>query len=204
MDCCYMSSKNLSKNQKRPEFFWFFALLQVRVPSKNQKNLEFFSFFKVMTKKKQKNSRKTKKKKTWASDQTFSEKFWFFGFLVFSRFGLSPKEKSNSWLVPLNLEKTKKPKNQNFSENVWSEAHVWFLLVFLEFFVFFGHDLEKTKKTQGFFGFLDKLMVKELWNTKKIQVFFWFFAWIVATCLLKICPKTKKDLSFFGFLPYFK
>ena len=42
MDCCYMSSKNLSKNQKRPQFFWFFGLLQVRVPSKNQKNLEFF------------------------------------------------------------------------------------------------------------------------------------------------------------------
>ena len=39
-----------------------------------------------MTKKNQKNSRKTKKKQTWASDQTFSEKFWFFGFLVFSRF----------------------------------------------------------------------------------------------------------------------
>ena len=36
-------------------------------------------------------------------------------------------------------------------------------LVFLEdFWFFFGHDLEKTKKTQGVFGFLDKLMVKEL------------------------------------------
>ena len=81
MDCFYMSSKNLSKNQKRPEFFWFFALLQVRVPSKNQKTLSFFSFFKVMTKKKQKNSRKTKKNQTWVSDQTFSKKFWFFGFL---------------------------------------------------------------------------------------------------------------------------
>ena len=134
MDCCYMSSKNLSKNQKRLEFFWFSALLQVRVPSKNQKNLEFFSFFKVMTKKIQKNSRKTKKNQTWASDQTFSEKvlvFWFFGF------GLFPKEKSNSWLVPLNLEKTKKPKNQNFSENVWSEAHVWFFWFSSSFFGFF-------------------------------------------------------------------
>ena len=50
-----------------------------------------------------------------------------------------------------NLEKTKKPKNQNFSENVWSEAHVCFFLVLPRFFVFFGHDLEKTKKTQGFF-----------------------------------------------------
>ena len=46
-----------------------------------------------------------------------------------------------------NFEKTKKTKNQNFSENVWSEAHVcfffWFSSIFL---VFFGHDLEKTKK----------------------------------------------------------
>ena len=50
-----------------------------------------------------------------------------------------------------------------------------FFLVFLEFFlVFFGHDLEKTKKTQGFFGFLDKLMAKDLWKTKKTQVFFGF------------------------------
>ena len=54
-----------------------------------------------------------------------------------------------------NLEKTKKPKNQNFSENVWSEAHVFFFWFSSSFFlVFFGHDLEKTKKTQGFFGFL--------------------------------------------------
>ena len=53
-----------------------------------------------------------------------------------------------------NLEKTKKPKNQNFLEKIWSEAHVWFFLGFLEFFlVFFGHDLEKTKKTQGFLVF---------------------------------------------------
>ena len=66
------------------------------------------------------------------------------------------------WGKPKNLEKTKKPKNQNFSENVWSEVHVCFFLVFLEFFGFFGHDLEKTKKTQGFFGFLDKLMVTDL------------------------------------------
>ena len=36
-----------------------------------------------------------------------------------------------------NLEKTKKPKNQNFSENVWSEAHVWFFWFCLVFFGFF-------------------------------------------------------------------
>ena len=54
-------------------------------PKKNKKTLGFFSFFKVKTKKKQKKLGKTKKKQTWASDQTFSEKFWFFVFLVFSR-----------------------------------------------------------------------------------------------------------------------
>ena len=48
----------------------------------------------------------------------------------------------------------------------------WFCL---GFFGFFGLDLEKTKKTQGFFGFLDKMMVKEVWKTKKTQGFFWFF-----------------------------
>ena len=47
----------------------------------------------------------------------------------------------------------------------------WFSSIFL---VFFGHDLEKIKKTQGFFGFLDKLMVKDWWKNKKTQVFFGF------------------------------
>ena len=35
----------------------------------------------------------------------------------------------------------------------------WFCL---GFFGVFGLDLEKTKKTQGFFVFLDKMMVKEV------------------------------------------
>ena len=129
-----------------------------------------------MTKKKQKKNRQNQKKQTWASDQTFSEKFWFFGFLEVFGFphGFSPKEKSNSWLVLLNLEKTKKTKNQNFSENVWSEAHVCFFLVFLEFFVFFGHDLEKTKKTQGFFGVFGGTLTWSKPKNQKKQVFFGF------------------------------
>ena len=87
-----MSSKNLSKNQKRPEFFWFFALLQVRVPSKNQKDLEFFSFFKVMTKKPKKTRGKPKKTKhepqTKHSLKSFGFLvFWFYrGFLFFFGF----------------------------------------------------------------------------------------------------------------------
>ena len=36
-------------------------------------------------------------------------------------------------------------------------------------------------------------------KNQKNSGLFWFFAWMVFTCLLKICPKTKKDLSFFGF-----
>ena len=43
--------------------------------------------------KKNKKLEENQKKQTWASDQTFSEKFWFFGFLVFSRF----RKKSFCW-----------------------------------------------------------------------------------------------------------
>ena len=94
-------------------------------------------------------------------------------------------------------EKTKKTKKQNFSDIVWSEANVCFFWFSSRFFVFFCGDLEQTKKSQGF-CFLDKSMVKELWKNKKTHVFC-FVAWIVFTCLLKICPKThpKKKLSFF-------
>ena len=69
---------------------------------------------------------------------------------------------------PKNLEKTKKPKNQNFSENVWSEAHVWFFLVFLEFFWFFlVMTLKKLKKLKVFFGFLEELLLEVSQKTKK-------------------------------------
>ena len=54
--------------------------------SKKTKNLEFFWFFQGHDQKKPKKLEENQKNQTWASDQTFSEKFWFFGFLVFSRF----------------------------------------------------------------------------------------------------------------------
>ena len=79
---------------------------------------------------------------------------------------------------PKNLEKTKKnkkPKKQNFSENVWSEAHVCFFCFPRVFLVFFGHDLEKIKKTQGFLGFLKELLIEVRQKTKKTQVFFGFW-----------------------------
>ena len=103
-----------------------------------------------MTKKNQKNLGKTKKKPNMSLRPNILWKvlvFWFFGFLEVFGFphGFSPKEKSNSWLVLLNLEKTKKPKNQNFSENVWSEGSCLVFFWFSSsFFGFFGHDLEKN------------------------------------------------------------
>ena len=48
-----------------------------------------------------------------------------------------------------NLEKTKKPKNQNFLENVWSEAHVWFFLVLPRLVM----TLKKLKKLKVFLVF---------------------------------------------------
>ena len=53
------------------------------------------------------------------------------------------------------IKKTsRKPKNQNFSENVWSEAHVWFFLVLPRFFWFFlVLTLKKLKKLKVFLVF---------------------------------------------------
>ena len=73
------------------------------------------------------------------------------------------------------LEKTKKPKNQNFSENVWSEAHVCFFLVLPSFFLVFLVMTLKKLKNSRFFCFFDKLMVKDLWKTKKNSGLFCFF-----------------------------
>ena len=59
-----------------------------------------------------------------------------------------------------------KPKNQKtktFQRMFGLRFMFGFFLVFLEFFCFFWvMTLKKLKKTQGFFGFLDKLMVKDL------------------------------------------
>ena len=105
------------KNQKNLEFFWFFAFLQVRLPSKNQKNPRFFLVFKNLNQKKPKKLKENQKKKhllTW--NQNFSKKFWFFGFLVFSRFRKNPfllKEKSSG--PPNKTKKTQgKPKKNIF------------------------------------------------------------------------------------------
>ena len=87
MDCCWMSSKNLSKTKKRPEFFLVFCLTSSKSSfKKSKKTLSFFSFFTVMTKKKQKKQKtRGKPKKTKHEPQT-KHSLKSFGFLVFSRF----------------------------------------------------------------------------------------------------------------------
>ena len=70
-----------AKKQKRPESFWFLTILQPSFYPNNpqKKGLGFFCFFMFQGQNQKK--AKPKKKQTWASDQTFSEKFCFFGFL---------------------------------------------------------------------------------------------------------------------------
>ena len=71
-----------------------------------------------------------------------------------------------------NLEKTKKPKNQNFLEKFWFQVKRCFFFLFsLSFFVFFWFRFLKTKKTLGFFGFLKEVLLEERQKTKKTQGF---------------------------------
>ena len=90
MDSSYISSKHLTKKTKNLEFFWFFALLQLRLPSKNQKNPRFFLVFKNLNQKNKKNSRKTKKKSFDLKPKLLQKVlfFWFFGFLDVSSHSL--------------------------------------------------------------------------------------------------------------------
>ena len=84
-----MYSKHLTKKPKNLEFFWFFAFLQVRLPSKNQKkNQGFFLVFKNLNpKKKQKKLKENKKKPSFDLKPKLLQKvfvFCFFGFLEVS------------------------------------------------------------------------------------------------------------------------
>ena len=79
------------------------------------------------------------------------------------------------WQNQKNLEKTKKQKKQkNKTFQIMFGLRLMFVFFWfcLGFFVFFGLDLEQTKKNQVFFVFLDKMMVKEVWKTKNTQGFF--------------------------------
>ena len=100
---------------------------------------------------------------------------------------------------PKNLEKTKKPKNQNFSENVWSEAHVWFFLVFLEFFWFLLVMTLKKLKNLKVFCFFGGTLTWSKPKNQKNSGLFWFFGQIFRTHIKTIHAKNQKRPEFFGF-----
>ena len=107
------------------------------------------------------------------------------------------------------MGKTKKPRENQKNQKTKTFQRMFGLRLMFGFFWFSSSFLvflvmTLKKKTQGFFGFLKELLLEVRQKNKKNSGLFWFFAWVVVTCLLEICPKTKKDLSFFGFLPYFK
>ena len=60
------------------------------------------------------------------------------------------------------------------------------------FLVFFAHDLEKTKKTQVFFGFLKELLLEVRQKTKKTQVFFGFLHGLLLDVFFISVQKPKK------------
>ena len=176
-----------AKNQKRPEFFLVFhKSLTINLSKKPKKPWVFFRFFKVMTKKKTKKLEENQKKTKHEPQTKHSLKsfgflvFWFSrGFLVFGLpHGFSPKESSNSWLVPLNLEKTKKTKKPKLFREclVWGSCLVFFGFPRVFFCFFFVHDLEKTKKTQGCFWFFEETLTwSKPKNQKKLRSFLVFW-----------------------------
>ena len=105
------------------------------------------------------------------------------------------------WQNQKNLEKTKKPKNQNCSENVWSEAHVCFFLVLPMFF--FGFllvlTLKKLKKLKVFFVFWIKWWLKNCEKPKKSRFFLFLGVCGFSFFLVAQWKTKKKTLSFFGF-----
>ena len=68
------------KKTKKLEFFWFFAFLQLRLPSKNQKNPRFFLVFKNLNQKKTKKLKENQKKTSFDLKPKLLQKvlvFWF-------------------------------------------------------------------------------------------------------------------------------
>ena len=167
-----------------------------------------------MTKKNQKNSRKTKKKQTWASDQTFSEKFWFFGFLevfwflVFSRFrGTSQLFDDSLGEKPWGKPKTKKPReNQKtkkpklFRECLVSGSCLFFLFSSSFFCFFLVMTLKKLKKLKVFFWFFEGTLTWSKPKNQKNSGLFWFFGQIFRRHVKTIHAKNqKKPWVFFSF-----
>ena len=106
------------------------------------------------------------------------------------------------WESPIDkIKKTsRKPKNKKKTK-LFRECLVWgsclFFLVLPSFFLcFFGLDLEKTKKTQGFLFFWIKWWLKNCEKQKKTNVFFLFLGVCGFCFFLAAQWKTKKNLEF--------
>ena len=139
-------------------------------------------------------NQKAKTKTLWRSFG-FRSKDVFLVFLEFfwSFFGGPELFSFNRKGFLRNLEKTKKPKNQNFLEKFWFQVKRCFFLVFLEFFLFFWFRFLKTQKTLGFFfGFLKEVFVEERQKTKKTQGFFVFLVRCLEYMYEQAMKKPKK------------
>ena len=81
------SQNTKATNTQKPKKTWVFLVfhnsLTIILSKKTKKHCVFLVVSRSRPKKNKKNLGKTKKKQTWASDQTFSEKFWFFVFVGF-------------------------------------------------------------------------------------------------------------------------
>ena len=149
----------MQKTKKDLSFFGFLQVFNHQFIQKTKQTLSFCNFFKVMTKKNKKKTRGNPKKNKHEPETKHSLKsfvflvFWFSrGFLVFGfPHGFSPKESSNSWLVPLNLEKTKNQKTSRKPKN------------------------QKTKTFQRMFGL--RLMFGFFWFSSSFFGFFWSWPW---------------------------
>ena len=134
--------KKCEKPKRLKVFFGFSLRSQKETKATNtqkQKKPWVFCFFKVKTKKK--TLGKTKKNQTWASDQTFSEKFcflffWFSrGFLFFLGFpyGFSPKE-SLFFLFPTCFDSVHSYYPQDIFKNNWLlyiYAHKYYIYIYI-------------------------------------------------------------------------
>ena len=161
------NKQSMQKNKKDLSFFWFFAsTFTVKFLSKKpKKTLSFFSFFQGSWPKKKPKKLEENQKKNKHEPQTKHslKSFGFLGFLVFldvflegrvSSFDFSPRREV-AWENQKTSRKPKNQKKQNFSENVWSEAHVWFFFWFSSsFFCFFwSWPWKKLKKLKVFLVF---------------------------------------------------
>ena len=176
--CAYMYKSQLFFK----DVLWVVAVHTIKTSWKQKNNIWRLFWRESMGKsqKKQKTSRKPTKNNIWR----------LFGKALLTK---SKKPREN--------QKTKKTKL--FREClVWGSCLVFF--GFAEFFLFFFLVLTlKRLKNLKVFCFFDKMIVKEVWKTKKLRFFFGFWVFVALVSFWLRNEKPKKTLSFFGFSHFF-